>query len=214
MPDVYITGVDVVIGLAILVSAFYAAYRGLIRETLSIFAWAIAAYGSLLLYPLSQSLLAERIEPSWLAGAAALLGVFLIILIPLSFASHRFSQKVDKTAIGPVDRTLGFVFGVGRGLVIVALAYIVFSNFVSVGQQPGWMKRARLLPVIQGTSEVLLTLVPENNALRRHNVAAEDAASPPKSRTSAAGRGNNKQQGYGADERRALDRLIETTGGR
>ena len=84
MPDVFITGIDVLIGLVILVSAIYAAYRGLMRETLSIFAWAVAAYLSLQLFPLSQSIIGARIQPEWLAGGVALIGVFLVILVPLS----------------------------------------------------------------------------------------------------------------------------------
>lgn len=220
MPDIYVTGIDVLIGLVILVSAVYAAYRGLMRETLSIFAWAVAAYASLLLFPLSQSLLVTRIQPNWLAGAVALIGVFLIILVPLGFMSHRFSQKVDRTAIGPVDQTLGFIFGVGRGLVIVGLAYIVFSVLVRVQDQPEWIRKARLLPLVQSTSEVLLTLVPESNSLRqdvrRRGVVAETPPVPaPRRRPAVAtprGNPSKQQQTYGADERRALDRLIEATG--
>ena len=147
MPDVFITGIDVLIGLVILVSAIYAAYRGLMRETLSIFAWAVAAYLSLQLFPLSQSIIGARIQPEWLAGGVALIGVFLVILVPLSFATYRFSEKVEKTAVGPVDRALGFLFGIGRGLVIVALAYIVFSALVPISQHPAWIRRAHLLQI-------------------------------------------------------------------
>ena len=42
-----------------------------------------------------------------------------MVFIPLSFMSHRFSESVKNSPIGPLDRALGIAFGVVRGLVIV-----------------------------------------------------------------------------------------------
>src|SRR5271165_930155 len=110
--------VDVLVVLTILVSAGYAAYRGFVNETLSIFAWAAAAFATLRFAPAFVPFLRERMSP--LAGTLiAYAGVFLVVLIPLSFVSFRFSESVRNSPINPIDRVLGFGFGIVRGLVVI-----------------------------------------------------------------------------------------------
>jgi uncharacterized membrane protein required for colicin V production len=62
-----------------------------------------------------QPLLREMISPSWLEYIVVFMH-FLLMFIPLSILNHRLSEAVKKSDIGPVDRVLGLVFGVFRGL--------------------------------------------------------------------------------------------------
>ena len=81
-----------------------------------------------------------------------------MVFIPLSFISHRFSETVKHSPIGPLDRALGIAFGVVRGLVIVGLAYLAFTYFVPIRQAARLADRRRaLLPMMQSTAEVLLS---------------------------------------------------------
>jgi membrane protein required for colicin V production len=212
MGELSFTTVDVVIAAVILVSAAYAALRGLLRETLSIFSWALAAYLTLRLFPGFQPMLREYIAPDWLADVAVIIGVFMIILIPLSYVSFRFTETVKQTEIGPVDRALGFVFGVGRGLVVVGLAYIVFSILVPLQNHPAWLTQARLFPVVENTGDVLLSLLPppESIGLNELGIFAPPPEEQPQSAQEPPGEADS--QTYGAEDRAALDRLIETTG--
>ena len=165
------------------------------------------------------------------------------MFIPLAFISHRFSQGVKNSPIGPLDRAAGVAFGVVRGLVIVALAYLAFTYFVPIRNQPKMVTEARVLPVIQGTADVLLSVVPsqpnnyayvpqhdenapEPGAAAGHDPMAElirkneKANSVPKSakepdaepvqQKSAA----KAAKTYGARDRQALDRLVQTGGDR
>jgi len=220
------TFIDFLVGAVVLISAFYAAWRGFLSETLSIFAWAAAAFACLYfgawLVPLAHGVIASPLGAALLAYA----GVFLAVFIPLSFLSHRMSQSVKNSPIGPLDRALGLAFGVVRGLVIVGLAYLAFTYFVPVKDQPRWMTGARSLPLIQQTGDVLLTLVPgqahrdlagagtpprrEKDALGALIRRQDAAAVPVQHRHALHGTG---QKGYGAADRRALDRLLETTRG-
>ncbi len=217
MGEVFVTIVDLLIAVVILVSALFATWRGLLRETLSIFSWAVSAYLTLRLFPSFRPMLREYISPDWLADFGVFVGIFMIVLIPLSYMSHRFAETVKRTEIGPVDRALGFVFGVGRGLVIVGLAHIVFSILVPPQSQPSWLMEARLFPVVENTSDVLLSLVPPPDDIPLSDLTAtpsftaapepialpQTAENPPLEADS---------QTYGAEERAALDRLIGTTG--
>src|SRR4249919_1369272 len=86
----------------------------------------------------------------------------MAIFIPFAFISHRFSETVKHSPIGPLDRALGIAFGVVRGLVIVGLAYMAFTYFVPIKQHPTALTEARSLPLIQSSAEVLLSLAPEH----------------------------------------------------
>ena len=63
--------------------------------------------------------------------------VFLAVFIPLAFVSHRFSETVKHSPIGPLDRAAGVAFGIVRGLVFVGLAYLAFTYFVPLAQASG-----------------------------------------------------------------------------
>jgi uncharacterized membrane protein required for colicin V production len=223
------TIIDFLVVTVIIISAGYAAYRGLMFETLTIFSWAAAAFATLYfgpwLIPMARSVIATR----WLATAAAYAGVFLVVFIPLSFMSHRFSQSVKNSPIGPLDRGLGIAFGVVRGLVVVGLAYLAFTYFTPIRQQPSWLLSARTLPIMQSTAQVLLSAIPNQtprdyitaapssahdrlgDLIKRQNEQANEAPAADEQPSHATPK--KAQKTYGATDRQALDRLFETTGG-
>lgn len=220
----HLTAFDFLAGAVVLVSVFYAARRGFLSETLAIIAWIAAALACLYfgsrLVPIVQDKISSHLGAEILAYA----GVFLVVFVPLAFFSRRLSQSVKASPIGPLDRVLGIVFGAVRGLVILGVAYLAFSHFVPARQQPRWLTAARSMPVIRRMDGVLLTLVP---GLIHHDLAdalprgadalgalirnQDEAAAVPAQHSHALhGEG---QKGYGAADRRALDRLLETTRG-
>ena len=237
-----ITWLDILVVAVIVASAGYAAWKGLLRESLSIFAWALAAYAALVFGPFLRTPMHELFAAKWLGDVIAYAGVFLIVLVPLSFLSFRFSESIQKSPVGPVDRSLGFVFGIGRGLVLVALPYIAFTMLVPVRDQPAWIGHSAMFPLVQKTSDVILGMVPRQDREARPSLArhgrhedTETAEKPPVVQKPAAPHRQaakptpkpqvqqhrpqrtagqeTHQKTYGPRERRELDRLIETTGG-
>jgi membrane protein required for colicin V production len=206
---------DVLVVLVVLGSAAYATWKGFVDETLSIFAWAAAAIGCLVLGPWTADLLRGMISPGWLATLAGYAVVFVAVFIPLSFASHRFGQGVKHSLVGPIDRVLGATFGVVRGLAILGIAYLVFTAFVPIRSQPLWLTTARTLPLIQGSSEVLLSVLPSRTREQAAPAAAlvRKAQSTPTPTVPVRPKpGKHVKKGYGVGDRRALDRLFEATG--
>jgi membrane protein required for colicin V production len=197
MSGLPVTTIDLIVIVIVLVSAFVALWRGLVRETFSIFEWVASAYVGLRLAPVFQPMLAGIIEPPWLAWVAVFVGTFIIVLVPLSIMTHRFAEIVKRSEIGAIDRALGFVFGIGRGLVIVGLAYIAYASFVPLESQSATVTGARLFPIIQNSSEVLLSLVP--GTANEGGTVSQD-------------KDQEQAKTYGAQERSALDRLFEATG--
>lgn len=197
MSGLPVTTIDLVVIAIISISALVALWRGLVRETFSIFEWVASAYVALRFAPTFQPMVAGIIAPAWVAWVAAFVGTFLIVFIPLSILTHRFAEIVKRSDVGAIDRALGLVFGIGRGLVIVGLAYIAFASFVPLESHPAALTSARLFPLIQNSSDVLLSLMPESGS-EGGTVSQDEAPAEPET--------------YGADERGALDRLFEATG--
>ena len=226
------TFVDILVGLVLAVSTFYAAWRGFLHETLAIFALVAAGFAALYFGPWLFPWMHQHIATIWLAVTAADAAVFLAVYIPLAFLSRRIANSVRSSAIGPLDRVLGIAFGVARGLVIVGLAYIGFTYYVPLHDHPAALSHARTLPLMQRTAAVLRSLVPGSgqgsfalhprdelgDLIRRNEepVKLEKAHENtqlsqdhmPHPGISAA----RSEKGYGVRDRRALDSLVEATG--
>src|SRR5690242_17211133 len=166
---------DTVIVLIVLVSAGYAIWRGFVSEVLGIAAWAAGAFATLYFGPWFARFVRTLMSPEWLADVVGYGFTFLAVVIPLSFMSHRFSEGVKRSPVSQLDRALGGAFGVVRGLAIAGLAYILFTYFVPIENHPRWLKQASLLPLVQGSAEVLLSLVPDQGIeLHPYNPNARD----------------------------------------
>jgi len=217
-----ITYVDPIVVAVIVMSAIYATYRGFVSETLSIFAWAAAAFATLFFGPKIAPYARGWMSPPFLGQLIGYAAIFLVVLIPLSFVSFRFAETVKRSQVGTLDRSLGTVFGIVRGLAIIGLAYIAFTFVVSVANQPSWLADAKTLPIIRGSAQVLLSLVPDQHlgtakteTAQPSRPAPENAGIPtPQPRPATASTSKKHgQKAYGAKDRQQLDRLIETTGG-
>ena len=204
MGELSFTGIDVLVVVIVFISAGVAAYRGLVQETFGILEWVAGLYVAFRFSPVFRPLISEAISPAWLQWVVVFVGTFLMVFIPLSIMSHRLSEIVKKSEIGPVDRTLGLVFGVARGLVIVGLAYIAFGALVPVKDHPQTLTKARLFSLIQNTSDVLRSLGPGKKADPDAPQQAEEAQ-----RTGQA----EGAKTYGAQDRGALDTLFQANGG-
>ena len=70
--------------------------------------------------------------------------------------------RVKGSPLNTLDRSLGFLFGIARGLVLVALAYMVASQAAWRDEPaPDWVAQARVRPVIDYSAGVIVALVPE-----------------------------------------------------
>jgi membrane protein required for colicin V production len=209
--------IDLVVVVVVLGSMAYAIWRGFVSETLSIVAWAAAAFAALYLGPWAGRVAHALVATEWLATILGYAAAFLVVFIPLSFASYRFAESVRQSPVGPIDRVLGGTFGIVRGLAILGFAYLIFTAFVPILNQPRWLKEARTLPLIQSSAQVLLSIMPRHGhaAAEAQPQATQQAVQPPvaspvhqvKAKSTMHGK-----KGYGAGERRALDRLFEATG--
>lgn len=172
---------DLILAAIMLISGLLAMLRGLTREVLSILSWAVAAVATLFFFPKYQAQAREYIEPALLADAVLAGGIFLVVLIIVSLITVRISDGVLDSRIGALDRTLGFLFGLARGLVLVVIAYLFFTWLVPEDTQPQWIKDARSLPLLKETGAAIVSLLPEDPASALPGINKQPDATPPQS---------------------------------
>ncbi len=135
------TIIDGVVAIVIILSALLAYGRGLVREVMAIVGWIAAAVLGFLFAPRVEPLvreipvvgdiIADSCELS-IIGAFAI--VFSIALIVMSLFTPLFSSLIRRSALGGLDQGLGFLFGVVRGLLLVAISFFVHDT-VNTGQE-------------------------------------------------------------------------------
>jgi membrane protein required for colicin V production len=157
-----ITLLDIVLIVVMLISGLLAMVRGFMREILSIIAWILAAAATLYSYSKLLPYAKQYFNNDIVAAAAVVGGVFLLTLIVVSVLTVRVSDMVLDSRVGALDRTLGFLFGLGRGLVIVVVAFMFFTWLVPDRSQPEWVKGAKSRVVLTGAGEWLLSMLPED----------------------------------------------------
>jgi membrane protein required for colicin V production len=204
-----ITLLDIILIGVMLVSGLLAMIRGFMREILSIAAWVIAAGVTLYFYskllPFAKSYFNNYI----IAAAVVVGGTFLVTLLIVSVITVRFSDMVLDSRIGALDRTLGFLFGLARGLVIVVIAFLFFAWLVPDRSQPEWVRSAKSRVVLQGTGDWLMSMLPddpENTILKRLKKPKLEEDEPTPGQRSGLD-APNEAAGYRASDRSGLREL-------
>jgi membrane protein required for colicin V production len=210
---------DIVLLAVVLLSGLLALLRGFVHEVLSFGAWIgaalVALYAFPYLQPHARELVGVQVVGDVLAGAV----VFLIALVVLSMLARSLGRLAQDSSLSALDRTLGLLFGLARGAVLVCLAWLIFAWLVPAAQHPQWVTQARMLPMVREGAELLRSLVPdaflESLGQTAHRavqdtvsgVAAESfqqGLQPQPKGVTAAG-----EPAYNDAERRDLDQVIE-----
>jgi membrane protein required for colicin V production len=157
-----ITWLDLILLLVMLVSGLLALIRGFMREVLSIAAWGIAALVTLYSYARVLPTVKQYFASDTVATAATVVGIFLLTLLVVSMLTIRISDLILDSRVGALDRTLGFLFGLGRGLLIVVVAYLFFDWLVPDRSQPEWVRDAKSKVVIKSTGDWLKSMLPDD----------------------------------------------------
>ena len=132
-----ITLLDILLIVVMLISGLLAMVRGFMREVLSITAWVLAAGATLYSYPKLLPFAKQYFNNDIVAAVAVVGGVFLVTLLIVSVLTIRISDMVLDSRVGALDRTLGFLFGLARGLIIVVVAYTFFRLAGTRPEQAG-----------------------------------------------------------------------------
>jgi len=204
----------------IALSSIFAFARGFVREALSIVAWVGAALTTLYGFTHVYGFVVRFVTTPLLADLVAGAGLFVVSLIVLTILTGYLARFVQSSALSPIDRTLGLIFGVARGVFLVSLAYLVLDISLPQNDRPGWIKQAKSEPFLAQGAELLRGALPEplqmkgaaagDDAQRALAEKAMRALSSPAAPSSAKP-GEEQAPSYKPGDRRDMNRLIENT---
>ena len=167
------TGFDIIVLVIVGVAAVGGFMRGLVQEVLSLASWILAMFAIHYLHtPLTDFLLPYIGQ---LTGAA-ILAFVLLLLIPYSamkLIAGRAGEASRKSVLGPVDRVLGFGFGLVKGALIVVIAFSLlvlgYDTVWGVAGRPAWITTARTYPIVNASADGLVQLIEQRRAQLRGN---------------------------------------------
>lgn len=232
MADFPVNPVDILVALVLVVSAILAFSRGVVREVLGVGSWIGAAIATIFGFAPLKPYTRQLIEMELIADAVTGLVIFVVSLILLTLVSQFIASHIQRSRLGALDRSLGFLFGLVRGAVLLCLAYMLFIWAVSEPDRPPWVDQAFTMPYIREGAETIQAMVPENveqkstetvenaaDSLKKlreaeRNVRETEEKMKALSEPVPAEQPDKAEQGYDKSERKALDSLTDSVGDR
>ncbi|WP_417457208.1 CvpA family protein [Kordiimonas sp.] len=143
-----LTAFDAAVLIIVGLSTLFAFGRGFATVALSFGAWAGALLATVFGFELAKSYGRDIISPPELADLITLAVIFFVTLFVLKQIAEFIGGMVKDSPVGLLDRSLGALFGLLRGVVIVSVIYLGFDKLFPSSSQPEWIKEARLKPLV------------------------------------------------------------------
>ena len=144
-----------VLGFSLLLGA----WRGLVYEVLSVFGWVVSFYAAQWFAPQVAELLPIRSASEPVRYAAAFVLIFIAALFTWGLLAFLLKKLVQAIGLRPVDRTLGALFGLLRGLILLLAATVVI-NMTALRNSDWWLE-SKGAPVLAATLKGLKPALPE-----------------------------------------------------
>ncbi|MGE0750071.1 MAG: CvpA family protein [Variibacter sp.] len=220
-----ITLLDIILLGVMLISGLLAMVRGFIREVLSIASWAAAAIVAALGFPKFLPIVQQYVSQDIVAKGVTVAVLFLGTLLIVSIITVRISDAILDSRVGALDRTLGFLFGLARGLLIVVVAFLFFDWLVQPPEkQPDWVRNAKSRVILQSAGESLKSMLPDDpetylRKFKRPREEQEPAEAPAPGTKSERDGGDrtgsikapDEQPGYGRSDRAEMQQLLQSS---
>lgn len=170
-------------------STLIAFMRGFIREALTLVTISVALaatyYGAPHLQPVMNTWLGVTegsndklfdVIPMTLVSLALSHGsIFIVLLVILSISSHFIAEFVKSIGLGAIDRSLGALFGLIRGIILLAILYLPFHFILDQNTKDGWFGSSKTHVYLEKTSQAMIKIVPDGWIEKRF-VKAEKVA--------------------------------------
>lgn len=227
--------IDIGIVLIILVSAGVSFFRGFVREVLTIFG---VIFGALAAY-----LFGGKVAPviaGWLgveegqkpdrlfdlipydivASVCAYAGIFLAVFLILQLISYFTSASIKAIGLGPVDRSLGVIFGIARAFLFLGIIYLVLGGLIPKDNKEEILGKSKTIIYVEAVSDWLKGFMPDSDKteevqdqasekLKDIQDAGQDAAEKAQDKVNELKREADKLPAYSSEGRKSLNNLIE-----
>lgn len=212
--------IDISVAVILLLSAILAFMRGFLREAVSLATWTGAFFATIYLYPVVQPWMRTQIDKAIIADGATAVTLFCVALIILIPIGSMIANIVKGNTLTAIDRSLGFVFGLLRGMLVACLMYLgALVVWPQPDMQPDWIASAKTRPLLEAGAGLIKSFIPEYSQ-NEAKVAIQKAEETKKNLDNAnsflqqltipkPGANKGSQPAYDANERQSLEQLIE-----
>lgn len=163
------TALDIIV-LFLLGSGAVAGFlRGFVQEALSMIAWVLIIFAVRFLHTPATAALAEALGSESAAAILAFLSIVIVIYALGKWISKTMGAKSRKSVLGPIDRVLGFGFGMLKGLIMATLMFLLVvmgHDMIYGGERgrPAWMTSSRTYALLNASGEAMSEFVREQSS--------------------------------------------------
>jgi len=158
--DRTINAADIIVLLIIGASVLIAITRGFTTEALSLVAWVAALFITLQGHPYVYPYIVEFVQPDFMASVITYAALGIISLIVLKFIAGMIGRTIKESHIGALDRGLGVLFGIIRGMLVISFAYLLTTPFFSANEYPDMFMEAKSRPLVEYGASMLNSMNP------------------------------------------------------
>ncbi len=218
-----LTTLDYIYVAVILISTVWATIRGGVYEMIATMSWVVAAIAARFASPWVDGVLQNWFDLSGSTVGTLVASYFIIffaVLLSVGFINQKIRDKIQGSIMNVTDKTLGVIFGIIRGIVVMGGFYWgALWYYSDVPVLPRWLAQARTRPIMQVTAVKLDEWFfpgPENKLLARDMAGTRQAEeifknliSPAiESRGADASGDADSETGYKSSERAALENQL------
>ena len=163
--------IDIIILVAIVVSVIVGMVRGFVKEAISIAALLLAIWAALYFGPAAGTAMAGWLESAELQMWFGRVFLFAVILSLGGLLSWGLSKLVRLSILSGMDRFLGSLFGVCRGLLLIAVA-LILGQFAGFSNDP-WWQDSKLIPHLEVVADWIKVMAPQGYELLTPDAPAD-----------------------------------------
>lgn len=156
-----LNNLDVVFLVIVGVSALVAIARGVTKELLSITGWILAAVSVYYLLPVVDPIMQKYIASEVLSSLVSGMVILIMFCIFWVLAADKISTQIRFSKLSALDRILGFIFGIFRGVIIVILLQIMISSLIPEESQKGVFAESKYFKLAGDAAGPIKSLIPE-----------------------------------------------------
>ena len=195
---------DIVVIFIMFLSCMFAAFRGFVREVLSLGAWIGAGIVTIYFFPTVAEKLQPQFKNAAVAAGIGTLGIYVLALIGFSVLNGIITKYLKSGSdVGVLDNMFGLIFGAFRGAFCVSLGYLLVMFALGDGEKPDWIKVAKTRPYVEQGAQMLANAAPtylhELSNLRSESLdtSGQSDISP------------DQNKGYSHESTHQLDKVID-----
>ena len=170
------TALDIIVLFLIGSGAVFGFLRGFVQEALSLIAWLLIIAAVRVFHAPASAALSEPIGTDAGAAVLAFLAIVIVTYALGKWISKSIGKKSRKSLLGPIDRVLGFGFGMIKGLILATLAFLLLAMgyetlFGLEEPHPDWMVKSRTYPLLNASGNAMSEFVREQRATLESDTA-------------------------------------------